>query len=130
MKTMIEKIRPVFAIQNVSNRLSDKEIDELANQFIKGEFEGLDGEVWAGEIESTRKTFISGANAALNKPQGVALPIKREQCVKYRLKGYQPIGIDYTIPRELYAELKDGEWYPIGCGKRLVNMVIEEIHVC
>jgi hypothetical protein len=50
----------------------------------------------------------------------------KEKC-KYKLIGYQPVGIDYNIPRTEMAEWKNGCWYPYGCGKQLVNFVIEHI---
>lgn len=39
--------------------------------------------------------------------------------IKYRLIGYQPVGIGYNIPREEIAECKNGYWNPYGCGKRI-----------
>lgn len=47
--------------------------------------------------------------------------------VKYKLIGYQPVGIDYTVPREEIAGWKNGYWYPYGCGKMIVNFVIERV---
>jgi hypothetical protein len=47
--------------------------------------------------------------------------------VKYKLIGYQPVGIDYNVPRTEIAEWKNGYWYPYGCGKIIVNFVIEKV---
>lgn len=46
---------------------------------------------------------------------------------KYKLIGYQPVGIEYSIPRIEIAEWKNNEWYPYGRGKVIVNFVIEKI---
>jgi len=47
--------------------------------------------------------------------------------IKYKLVGYQPVGINYNVSREEIAEWKNGYWYPYGCGKRIVNFVIEQV---
>jgi len=47
--------------------------------------------------------------------------------IKYRLIGKQPIGIDYSIPREEIAEYKNGNWYPWGKNKTLGNFIINEV---
>lgn len=46
---------------------------------------------------------------------------------KYKLIGYQPVGFHYNVPREETAEWKNGYWYPYGCGKRIVNFIIEKV---
>lgn len=46
---------------------------------------------------------------------------------KYKLVGYQPVGVDYNVPRTEIAECKNGYWYPYGSGKMIVNFVIEEV---
>ena len=47
--------------------------------------------------------------------------------VKYKLIGYQPVGINYNIPRTEVAEWKSSHWYPYGCGKQICNFVIEQV---
>jgi hypothetical protein len=49
-----------------------------------------------------------------------------KQNVKYKLTGYRPNGI-YTVPRMEIAEWKNGNWYPYGFNKMLVNFIIEKI---
>lgn len=46
---------------------------------------------------------------------------------KYKLIGYQPVGVDYNTPRTEIGELKNGHWYPYGYNKRIGNMIIEKI---
>lgn len=53
--------------------------------------------------------------------------IMYKEGVKYKLIGYQPIGIEYNVPRNEIAEWKNGYWYPYGCGKRIVNFIIEQV---
>jgi hypothetical protein len=50
-----------------------------------------------------------------------------KESTKYKLSGYQPVGISYNIPREEIAEWKNGHWYPVGSNKRIVNFIIETI---
>ena len=47
--------------------------------------------------------------------------------VKYKLIGYQTVGVSYNVPREEIAERKNGDWYPYGCGKMIVNFVIKQV---
>jgi hypothetical protein len=47
--------------------------------------------------------------------------------IKYKLTGYQPVGIDYNIQREEIAEWKNDNWYPYGCNKKIVNFIIEKV---
>lgn len=47
--------------------------------------------------------------------------------VKYKLIGYQPVGINYNVSREEIAEWKNGSWYPFGSGKMIKNFVIEKV---
>jgi hypothetical protein len=46
---------------------------------------------------------------------------------KYKLIGYQPVSLTYTVPREEIATFKNGHWYPLGSRKRIVNFVIETV---
>jgi hypothetical protein len=47
--------------------------------------------------------------------------------VKYKLIGYQPVGIEYNVPRTEIAEWRNGYWYPYGSGKKIVNFIIEKV---
>ena len=46
---------------------------------------------------------------------------------KYKLIGYQPVGVDYNTPRTEIGEWKNGHWYPYDYNKRIGNMIIEKI---
>jgi hypothetical protein len=46
---------------------------------------------------------------------------------KYKLIGYQPVGIDYNVDRIEIGEYKKGAWYKIGSNKELCNFFITEI---
>ena len=48
--------------------------------------------------------------------------------IKYKLIGYQPVGIDYNVERIVdVAEYRSGNWYRSGSNKVLCNFCITEI---
>ena len=53
--------------------------------------------------------------------------IMYKEGIKYKLTGYQPVGIAYNVPRTEIAEYKNGYWYPYGCGKKIVNFIIQQV---
>lgn len=57
------------------------------------------------------------------------LKVEIEENVNYKLTGYRPNGISYTVPREEIGVFRNGHWYPINSNKIFVNFVIERIEI-
>ena len=44
--------------------------------------------------------------------------------IKYKLEGFQPVGIDYNVSRTEICQFKNNNWYLYGGNKIIANFII------
>lgn len=47
--------------------------------------------------------------------------------IKYKLEGFQPIGIGYNVSRTEICQFKNNNWYLYGGNKIIANFIITKI---
>ena len=47
--------------------------------------------------------------------------------IKYKLEGFQPVGIDYNVSRTEICQFKNNNWYLYGGNKIIANFTITKI---
>ena len=46
---------------------------------------------------------------------------------KYKLEGFQPVGVDYSISRTKICQFKNNNWYLYGGNKIIGNFIITKV---